>query len=154
MMTQSCPELNKLECPRCNNTYKTSIELWSHMRDTYNNPTKCHVCGKIFNNLWNTLSHSYIHKKIKPYKCIKCNNFDARTKQQINTHLLTCGPQKKLKRKSRINKNHRNVSNNNNNNNTNRNVKLEDKKVESDVTNINDLKTFVHIRSNVFEYFI
>lgn len=93
-ITEADLELKEFQCPRCSNVFKTTRELYTHMRETYAKPEVCHVCGKNFKtknciNLANLLHHSYIHRNIKPYHCPKCN-YQGRTRGNLQTHFGRC----------------------------------------------------------------
>ena len=93
-------ELEEFECPRCDQKYKTTTSLFGHMRQQHENPTICHICNKQLNALPNVLSHSYIHKKIKPYKCFNCS-YQSRTRFNLKVHLGSCAGIEKFKYRKR-----------------------------------------------------
>lgn len=93
-------ELKEFECPRCDEKYKTTTALFTHMRQQHENPTICHICNKQMNALPNVLSHSYIHKNIKPYKCFNCS-YQSRTRFNLKVHLGSCAGIQKFKYRKR-----------------------------------------------------
>eukprot|EP01083_Nonionella_stella_P001969 5665_1 len=90
-ITEQDLELKEFECPRCDQKFNSTTALYIHMRNQYTNPTNCHVCGKNLNALPNILSHSYIHKNIKPYKCPTTDcKYQSRTRYNLKVHLASC----------------------------------------------------------------
>ena len=82
-------ELSEFKCPRCDEIFKTTNDLFGHMREKHENPTKCHVCGKQMNAMANLLSHSYIHTGERPYKCPNCD-YTTRTRFNLKVHFGSC----------------------------------------------------------------
>eukprot|EP01084_Bolivina_argentea_P159393 277604_1 len=111
-------ELKEFECPRCNASFDDRKKLFAHMWSEYSNPTICHICNKNLNALPNVLSHSYIHKQIKPYKCITKNcKYESRTRFNLKVHLASCAGIEKFKcrkrnRKQKVKTNIRQNANN------------------------------------------
>ena len=98
--TEADLELKEFKCPRCLNSYKSTNDLWIHMRSAYSDPTVCHVCGKDLNCLPNVLSHSYVHRKVKPYHCPKCT-YQSRTRFNLRVHFGSCANVEKFQKKRR-----------------------------------------------------
>jgi len=88
-ITEADLELKEFKCPRCNEIFPTTSDLFVHMRQTYKDPTLCKVCGKNLNCMANILSHSYLHQGIKPYKCPKCT-YCTRTRFNLRVHFGSC----------------------------------------------------------------
>eukprot|EP01084_Bolivina_argentea_P107501 192202_1 len=90
-ITEKDLELKQFTCPRCQFTINCSADLFSHMRANHQDPTVCHLCGRDLKSLTNLLSHYYVHKDIKPYKCPNpmCN-YSSRTKFNLKVHLVGC----------------------------------------------------------------
>lgn len=88
-ITDTDLELKEFKCPRCSMIYDTTTDLFEHMRDTYGDPTVCHVCGKDLKSMSSVLSHSYIHQDVKPYHCPKCN-YKTRTRGNLRVHFRNC----------------------------------------------------------------
>eukprot|EP01083_Nonionella_stella_P296419 1007006_1 len=90
-ITESDLELKQFECPQCDELFPSTNGLFSHMRTQHSNPTKCHLCNRDLKSLTNRLSHSYIHKQIKPYKCPNNNcSYECRTRFNLKVHLIRC----------------------------------------------------------------
>lgn len=104
-MSESDLELKEFECPRCNKKFGCTMDLFAHMRQTYSTPTICHICNKNLNALPNILSHSYIHKNMKPYKCPKADcNYESRTRFNLKVHLGSCAGIKAFQCRRRLRK--------------------------------------------------
>eukprot|EP01084_Bolivina_argentea_P001541 2847_1 len=88
-ITEMDLELKEFKCPRCEEIFSTSSDLFIHMRKTYEDPTICQLCQKNLNCMANVLSHSYLHQDIKPYKCPKCK-YSTRTRFNLRVHLGSC----------------------------------------------------------------
>eukprot|EP00485_Elphidium_margaritaceum_P006484 CAMPEP_0202685774 /NCGR_PEP_ID=MMETSP1385-20130828/1611_1 /ASSEMBLY_ACC=CAM_ASM_000861 /TAXON_ID=933848 /ORGANISM="Elphidium margaritaceum" /LENGTH=318 /DNA_ID=CAMNT_0049340209 /DNA_START=68 /DNA_END=1024 /DNA_ORIENTATION=+ len=90
-LTEYDLELKAFECPRCELRFESTVLLFDHMRVAHEDPTVCHVCHKDLKAMPNILSHSYLEKGIKPYKCPKPGcDYSCRTRFNIKTHLASC----------------------------------------------------------------
>jgi len=94
-ITEADLELDSFSCPRCSKSFKTTNDLFVHMRETYDDPTVCQVCGKNLNCMANVLSHSYLHQDVKPYKCPKCK-YRTRTRFNLRVHFGSCAKLEKF----------------------------------------------------------
>lgn len=88
-LTEMDLELKHFKCPRCPLTFQSTHELFTHMRQKYKQPTKCHECGKQLRCMANILSHSYVHTGEKPYICPNCG-YSTRTRFNLRVHLGSC----------------------------------------------------------------
>lgn len=146
-------ELKEFACPRCDQKFKTSNDLFRHMREAYECPTECHICDKKLKCMANVLSHSYVHKGIKPYKCPKCD-YETRTRFNLRVHLGSCAKIQKFvyvrgghsHKKRKLNNQTTTTNNNNINNikyknddNDNRSIPIKrENSVKSDSSNNED----------------
>ena len=90
-ITEKDLELKEFCCPRCNNKFDTSNKLFIHMRAKHPHPNTCHICSRTFNSMPTLLSHSYIERDIKPYKCLKTDcNYSCRTRFNLKIHMASC----------------------------------------------------------------
>jgi len=94
-ITEADLELKEFKCPRCSKAFKTTNDLFVHMRETYEDPTVCQVCGKNLNCMANVLSHSYLHQDVKPYHCPKCK-YKTRTRFNLRVHFGSCAKLEKF----------------------------------------------------------
>lgn len=88
-ITEADLELKEFECPRCLDKFKSTSELFRHMRKKYDDPLVCQECKKVWKDMANMLSHSYLHRGLKPYKCPKCT-FSTRTRFNLRVHFGSC----------------------------------------------------------------
>merc|ERR1712058_4689 len=54
-ITEADLELKEFECPRCLGKFKSSSDLFRHMRKVYEDPLTCQVCGKVWKDMANML---------------------------------------------------------------------------------------------------
>ena len=94
-VTEADLELKEFKCPRCDQVFSSTSDLFVHMRHAYKDPTLCKVCGKNMNCMANILSHSYLHDGIKPYKCPKCD-YCTRTRFNLRVHFGACAKVEKF----------------------------------------------------------
>ena len=121
--TEADLELKSFKCPRCDQEFKTTNDLFVHMRETYSDPTICQLCGKNLNCMANILSHSYLHQGIKPYQCPKCK-YSTRTRFNLKVHFGSCtGVEKFTYKRGRGTRNGRRKRKTDNNNNDNNRIK-------------------------------
>ena len=132
-------ELKEFKCPRCDNILKTKKELILHMKNNHDNPTQCHFCSKKFTHINNLLPHIYLHLNIKPYKCIKCNEYQSRTIYELKNHFRKC--------KHTNNTHHNDIKYNTNNNDNSNNINSDEclnidtvSNKESSIESENDIK--------------